>query len=57
MTWPWRRKPEPAVVFVVIEKGLPVQVCSDEAAVRHGLEGRDRRMTQVHSVPFRKATD
>ncbi len=59
MTWPWQKKPEPRVVFVDLEKGLPVQVCADEAAVRQDLteRDRDRRLVQVHSVPFRKAAE
>ncbi len=54
MNWPWQRKPEPSHVFVVCEKGQPAVVCADDATVRQELTDRDKRVTQVHQVPFRK---
>lgn len=55
MTWPWRRKPEPSEAFVVCEKGAPAVVCLDEDSVRAELSTRDRRITQVHHVPIKRA--
>ena len=55
MTWPWQKKPEPREAFVVCEKGAPTAVCFDETAVWAELSARDRRLTQVHQVPIKRA--
>lgn len=43
----------PTDVYVVLDKGVPIVAVADDAAVRRELEGRDRRLTRVHRIPFR----